>query len=103
MPVIFVDVTIVPIGTADTGVSRYVAACERLLAEFPDVRFKINPMSTTLEGELDRIFALIRRMHEAPFAQGAQRVSTAIRIDDRRDVRHTLEHKVENVFRKCVF
>lgn len=97
MPVVFADVIIVPIGTAHAGISSYVAACERLLAEFPDIRFKLNPMSTTLEGELDRVLALIRRMHEAPFTQGVQRVSTTVRIDDRRDVQHPLEHNVETV------
>jgi len=36
-------------------------------------------------------------MHEAPFAQGAKRVLTTIKIDDRRDKPITIESKVEAV------
>jgi uncharacterized protein (TIGR00106 family) len=96
-----VDVTIVPIGTANTSISSYVAACERLLRQFPDVRYHLNPMSTTLEGELDRVLELIRRMHEAPFSQGAYRVSTTIRIDDRRDASQTMQGKIDTVREKA--
>jgi uncharacterized protein (TIGR00106 family) len=101
MPKAMVDVTIVPIGTANTSISSYVAACERLLRQFPDVRYHLNPMSTTLEGELDRVLELIRRMHEAPFEQGAYRVSTTIRIDDRRDANNTMEGKINTVREKA--
>ena len=101
MPIVFADVTIVPIGTGNTSISSYVAACELLVKEFSDVNFRINPMSTTLEGEIDRVLELIRRMHEAPFTQGAYRVSTSIRIDDRRDHRNTMENKIETVRQKA--
>lgn len=101
MPTVCADVTIVPIGTGNTSISSYVAACERLVKEFPDINFRINPMSTTLEGEIDRVLELIRRMHEAPFTQGAYRVSTSIRIDDRRDHRNTMENKIETVREKA--
>ncbi|WP_303672638.1 MTH1187 family thiamine-binding protein [Vampirovibrio chlorellavorus] len=101
MPKIFADVTIVPIGTANTSISDYVAASERLIKEFPDVAFKINPMSTTLAGELDRVLELIRRMHEAQFSQGAYRVSTSIRIDDRRDRGNTMDNKIQSVAQKA--
>ena len=101
MPRIFADITIVPIGTGSTSISSYVAACERLLKEFPDVQYKLNPMSTTLDGVLDRVLELIRRMHEAPFAQGASRVSTSIRIDDRRDFHNTMENKIATVKEKA--
>lgn len=101
MPVVFADVTIVPIGTGSTSISDYVASCERLLKEFPDIRYRLNPMSTSLEGELDQILVLIRRMHEAPFQVGAARVSTSIRIDDRRDHSNTLENKIETVLKKA--
>ncbi|HEY9686400.1 MAG TPA: MTH1187 family thiamine-binding protein [Coleofasciculaceae cyanobacterium] len=101
MPKAMVDVTIVPIGTANTSISSYVAACERLLKQFPDIHYNLNPMSTTLEGELDRVLELIRRMHEAPFEQGAYRVSTTIRIDDRRDAANTMQGKINTVREKA--
>jgi len=36
-------------------------------------------------------------MHEQPFKEGVQRVSTTIRIDDRRDKKETMEYKVRRV------
>ena len=58
-------------------------------------------MSTTLDGENDRVLELIRRMHEAPFTQGAYRVSTSIRIDDRRDHTNTMDNKIAVVREKA--
>ena len=95
------DVYIVPLGTYSPSISDYVAACEEVLKAYPNIKYQINPMSTTLEGELEVILEIVRRMHEAPFRQGAMRVSTSIRIDDRRDVDSSLEHKVEVVREKA--
>jgi uncharacterized protein (TIGR00106 family) len=101
MPKVFADVTIVPLGTGTTSLSDYVAAAEQVLKQYPTVRYRLNPMSTTLEGELDSILEIIRKMHEAPFNAGAQRVSTTIRIDERRDKETSLEHKVQVVQEKA--
>ena len=38
--------------------------------------------------------------HEAVFNEGAQRVSTSVKIDDRRDKKETLEEKVLSVKEK---
>jgi uncharacterized protein (TIGR00106 family) len=57
-------------------------------------------MGTIIEGDLDEILAVVRRMHEHPFAQGALRVSTSIRIDDRRDKVATIEGKMRSVEEK---
>jgi uncharacterized protein (TIGR00106 family) len=54
-------------------------------------------MFTTIEGELSEIFAAIEEMHEALVAMGAQRLSTVVKIDDRRDVQHAMEEKVSVV------
>lgn len=98
MPHVIVDLTITPLGTASPSVSQYVAAAEAILDQYPNIQRRLNPMSTTLEGELDDILTAIRQMHEAPFAQGALRVSTALRIDDRRDGHpHTMSGKVASV------
>jgi uncharacterized protein (TIGR00106 family) len=54
-------------------------------------------MGTIVEGDVDAIFALVRKMHESPFNAGAQRVSTLIKIDDRRDREHTMQGKLNSV------
>lgn len=93
-----VQVTIVPLGTGSTSVSAYVAEVERVLAQAGDrIKHQLTPMSTIIEGELDEILAIVRQMHETPFASGAQRVSTTITIDDRRDKKGTMVQKLKAV------
>ena len=92
-----VEVTIVPLGTSTPSISRYVAACHAILAETDDLKYELTPMSTIIEGELTLILEVIKKMHEVPFAQGAKRVSTSIRIDDRRDKPVTMQGKVKAV------
>ena len=91
-----VAVSLSPVGEG-TSVSRYVAAALRVLRAQDRVRHRTDPMFTTLEGDLDEIFALIRRMQEAVFETGAERVSTVIKIDDRRDREVRMEDKVRAV------
>ena len=92
-----VEVTISPMGTGTPSISRYVAACHKVLAQEPDLTYQLTPMSTIIEGDLDRILTVVRRMHEVPFANGAQRVSTSLRIDDRRDKELTMAGKIKAV------
>ncbi len=91
-----VAVSIAPI---DVGISlsKYVAAAERVLRDDGRVKYRLDPMFTTLEGDLDVIFEIIRKMQEAVFAAGSQRVGTVIKIDDRRDRPHDMEGKIRAV------
>jgi len=77
-------VSISPVG-AGLSVSAYVAAALRVAEAQDRVAYRLDPMFTTLEGELADIFGLIQEMEEAVFRAGAQRVGTVIKIDDRRD------------------
>lgn len=92
------EVTIVPLGTASPSVSHYVAEVHKVLQEAKEpVKYQLTPMSTIIEGELDDLLAVIRRMHEVPFHKGATRVNTSIRIDDRRDKSATMESKIQSI------
>lgn len=95
-----VEVTIAPMGTGTGGISQYVADCHKVLEKAKDLKFALNSMGTVIEGDLDRILAVIREMHEVPFTKGAPRVSTLIRIDDRRDKVSTMEGKLQAVREK---
>ncbi len=92
-----VEVTIIPLGTASPSVSQYVAGCHKVLKQATDLKYQLTPMSTIIEGDLERILEVIRQMHETPYNEGAQRVSTTIRIDDRRDKKLTMEGKIKAV------
>ncbi len=93
-----VEISIVPLGTGNPGISSYVAACEKELREnCGELKYELTAMGTIIEGDLDQIMALIRRLHEVPFAKGALRVSTSIKIDDRRDKQGTIAQKIKSV------
>jgi uncharacterized protein (TIGR00106 family) len=94
------EVTIVPLGTGSTSVSQYVADIEKVLAKQEGVTHQLTPMSTIIEGPLDRLFEVIRVLHEVPFENGAGRVSTSIKIDDRRDKPSSMAQKMKSVAEK---
>ena len=71
-------VSISPIGEG-TSVSRFVAAALDVVQSQERIRFRLDPMFTTLEGDLSEIYALVSDMQEAVFAAGAERVSTVIK------------------------
>lgn len=89
-------VSISPVGVG-TSVSRYVAAALEVARAQDRVRFRTDPMFTTLEGDLADIHALVQRMQEAVFAAGAERVSTVLKIDERRDRDVRMEDKLRAV------
>src|SRR5918911_919958 len=97
MAVVFVTIT--PLGTATPSVSRYVAGVERVLRE-SGLKHDLTAMGTIIEGNLYEVLAVIRKMHEHPFGEGAVRVSTLIKIDDRRDKEHTMARKLQSVQEK---
>jgi uncharacterized protein (TIGR00106 family) len=79
-----VDLSVVCLGTGDTSVSAIVALAEKEIraSGLPN---KLNPMSTTIEGPLPDIFALVARIHDKLAEAGYGRISTSLKIDDRRD------------------
>lgn len=95
-----VAVSISPVGVG-VSVSKYVAAAIAVLEAQDRVRWQLDSMFTTLEGEPAELFALIARMQEAVFAAGAVRVGTVIKMDERRDrAGVTMEEKVTAVRRQ---
>jgi len=94
---IVAEVTVVPLGTATTSLSRFVAEAEKVLKNFPRLTSMLTPMSTILEGEMDEVLQAVKAMHEVPFRLGAMRVSTTLRIDDRRDKVISMEGKLAAV------
>lgn len=94
------EVTVIPIGTGTTSLSSYVADLQRVLQQQKNITYTLTSMSTIIEGSLDDIFSAIRAIHEAPFYLDAKRVSTSIKIDDRRDKESSSEQKLRSVMEK---
>lgn len=98
---VIAEVSVVPIGTGDTSVSKYVAACLKVLEKAQDLSYQLTAMGTIIQGSLQQVLQVIKEMHEVPFSLGAFRVVTTVKIDDRRDKSLTINGKVEAV-RKLV-
>lgn len=97
MPVMQIE--ILPLGTGATSVSGLVAGAVRIIRD-SGLKYVLTPMSTVVEGELGELLELCRKVHEAPFSAGAQRVVTIITIDDRRDKPVSISGKVAAVEEK---
>lgn len=92
-----VEISVTPLGTSSPGVSTYVAEALQIV-EGSGLKYQLTPMGTVIEGDLDDILSVVRAMHESPFNAGAVRVSTLIKIDDRRDRdEHTMAGKIKSV------
>ncbi|MBD3424979.1 MAG: MTH1187 family thiamine-binding protein [Candidatus Latescibacteria bacterium] len=94
---IIAEVKVVPLGTGDTSLSGFVAGVQKVLEKEENLKTRLTPMSTIIEGELDAVLDAVRKMHEVPFRNGAMRVSTQISIDDRRDRQASMDRKLESV------
>jgi len=94
------EISVVPLGTKTTSVSRYVARAVKVLERERDIRYEMTAMGTIIEGDLDRILAVVKKMHEEVFEEGVARVLTTVKIDDRRDKAQDIKGKVESVKKK---
>jgi len=95
-----VEVSIVPLGTETPSVSQYVARAVGVLQSEKDIKYELTAMGTIIEGDLEHLLTLVRKMHEAVFDAGITRVVTTIKIDDRRDKISGMSSKIESVKRE---
>jgi uncharacterized protein (TIGR00106 family) len=94
------EVSVVPLGTRTPSVSQYVARAVKVLEREKDVRYEITAMGTIVEGDLDKILAAVKKMHEGTFGEGVARVLTTVKIDDRRDKAQGMKEKVNSLKKK---
>jgi uncharacterized protein (TIGR00106 family) len=94
------EVSVVPLGTKTPSVSQYVARAVKVLEREKDVKYEITPMGTIIEGDLGRILAAVKKMHEGTFGEGVARVITTVEIDDRRDKPQGMKAKLDSLKKK---
>jgi len=94
------SISVVPIGTGSTSVSDYVAGCQEILGRTEGIRYRLTPMATVLEGELETIMETVAKLHRSPFDKGAGRVMTTLVIDERTDAGLTMDGKIDSVRKK---
>jgi uncharacterized protein (TIGR00106 family) len=95
---VIMDLCVVPIGVG-VSVSRYVAACERVLSE-AGLKTQLHAYGTNIEGEWDDVFAAVKRCHEMVHGMGVPRISTTIKLGTRTDRDQTMEQKIRSVQEK---
>lgn len=99
MPIM--EISVVPIGTKSTSISKYIASSEKVLQKANRVKGQITAMGTIVEADsLDKLFKLAEKMHKKAFLGGVKRVFTSISIDDRKDKKASIETKIESLRKK---
>jgi uncharacterized protein (TIGR00106 family) len=93
---IIAQLSIAPLGEG-TSVSKYVRIVLDVLKE-ENVRSKTNAMATVIEtNDLETLFNIVQKAHEAVLKAGGKRVITELKIDDRRDKKSTINSKLESL------
>ena len=95
---VIIDLCVVPMGVG-VSVSRYVAACHRVLEE-AGLDTQLHAYGTNIEGEWDAVFAAVKRCHETVHGMGAPRITTTIKLGTRTDRDQTMDDKVRSVEEK---
>ena len=99
MPIM--EISVIPVGTKTTSVSKFVASAIKILKEYKGIKYEITSMGTIVESDsLRKLLDIAEKMHEGIFKEGAKRVLTSLKIDDRRDKKISMESKVKSVKEK---
>jgi uncharacterized protein (TIGR00106 family) len=97
MKMIIAEITVVPLGTKTPSVSKYVAKAVDELKEL-GLKPELTAMGTIFEADdISLILEAFKTVHESVFAQGAVRVVTTLKIDERRDKEGSIKQKIRSV------
>ena len=91
---ILLDFSMAPMGKGES-VAPYVARCLEIVAD-SGLDYRLHAMGTTLEGEWDEVFAVVRKCFEA-LKPECERLSCSIKVDYRKGPTGRLESKVRHV------
>jgi len=90
------QLSIAPIGKG-TSLSKYVKIVINCLKKH-EIKFVINDMATVIEtSDLETLFSVVSKAHQAVIDAGAKRVITELKIDDRRDKNVIISNKINSV------
>jgi uncharacterized protein (TIGR00106 family) len=92
-----VEFSTIPIGSS-SSIGDQIAEVLRIV-DASGLPYKINPMSTVVEGEWDEIVKLIKRCHKKVMTR-EDRVVTTISIDDRKWKPNRIDEKVKSIERR---
>ncbi|MGK2966533.1 MAG: thiamine-binding protein [Tepidiformaceae bacterium] len=78
-----------PPGTADSKYAHVEAAIG--VIEASGLKYEVGALGTTVEGEADAVWALLRAAHEAVLAAGAGSVVSVIKVGESSSAGMTIE------------
>jgi uncharacterized protein (TIGR00106 family) len=98
------EISILPVGTSSTSISKEVSAAFGAIRTTKDIKTtKLTAMGTQIEANNMRaILNAIDAAHQAVKSTGAKRIISNIRIAERLDASRTLEDAVRSVKEKVV-
>ena len=99
---IHAEISILPVGTSSTSISKEVAAAFDAIRKTEDIKTtKLTAMGTQIEANnMKAILNSIEAAHQAVKSTGAKRIISSIRIAERLDASRTLEDEVKSVTEK---
>ena len=63
-------VNIIPVGTGSPSLSGHVARAVKVLRQEKNLKYELTSMGTIIEGDLDNLLSVIKKMHRAALAEG---------------------------------
>jgi uncharacterized protein (TIGR00106 family) len=94
---IIAEISFIPMG-AGVSLSAHIAEALKII-EASGLNHEFHSMGTNVEGEFDEVMALVKKCHARFFEMGVPRVSTSVKISERRDKPYTMEGKIASVRR----
>lgn len=93
---IIADIAVVPLRPykGEEEMYKVVDACIEYI-EKSGLKYEIGANSTTIEGDFEEVFKIIKKVHKLPFELGCERVITTVRIDEKAGG-ITIEDKLKN-------
>ena len=95
---VIIDLCVVPMGVG-LSVSKYVAACQEIIRE-AGLSSELHAYGTNIEGDWDKVFAVVKKCHEKIHDMGAPRITTTIKAGTRTDREQTMAQKTASVREK---
>lgn len=95
---IHAEISIYPIGTANTSASFYIARGIESIQNISELRHQVTAMGTILEAEnMEKIFEATNKMLETVHNLGVNRVEVMLKVDSRKDKHTKLEEKLDSI------
>ena len=81
---VIADVAVMPLRpyACEDEMYKVVDKCIEKIKE-SGLKYEIGARSTTIEGDFDEVFDLIKIIHKIPFELGCERVITVARVDEK--------------------